>query len=382
MSASARSSPSTARTASWSWPAASSARGFEIVSTGGTAEELAGKVTVVRHLGGHRLPGDPGRPREDAAPEDPRRHPGPPRTSPTHVAALKEHGIAPIDVVVVNLYPFEDKVAKGAPFAEALENIDIGGPTMLRAAAKNFRHVAVVVDPADYPLLLEQLDREGGHRRAPPGSTSPRRPSATPRRYEAAIAGYFAQVEARDGGYAVAEAEDVFPYRLSLVLREGAGPALRREPAPARGLLQRPRARRSTRWRPPASSRARSSRSTTSSTWTRPGASSPSSHEPACVIIKHTNPVRHRARRGPLRGLRARLGVRSRLGLRRHPRLQPPAGRRRPRKKLAEVFVEAVIAPGFERRGQAGARGEEEPARDGHGHDRPSTRSRASTCAA
>jgi hypothetical protein len=65
-------------------------------------------------------------------------------------------------VVVVNLYPFEDKVAKGASFDEALEYVDIGGPTMVRAAAKNFRHVAVVTDPADYPLLLEQLDREGG----------------------------------------------------------------------------------------------------------------------------------------------------------------------------------------------------------------------------
>src|SRR6185503_10545148 len=82
------------------------------------------------------------------------------RDQESHVKALEQHGIRPIDVVVVNLYPFEDKVAKGASFAEAIEHVDIGGPTMVRAAAKNFESVAVVVDPADYSLLLEQLDRE------------------------------------------------------------------------------------------------------------------------------------------------------------------------------------------------------------------------------
>ena len=174
--------------------------------------------------------------------------------------------------MVVNLYPFEDKVAKGAPFDEAVENIDIGGPTMVRAAAKNFRHVAVVVDPADYRLLLEQLDRPGGID-APTRLYFAQKAFRHTARYEAAIAGYFAQVEVREGGYAVAETDDVFPYRLSLELREGPGPALRREPAPARRLLQRPRARRSTRWPPPASCRGRSCRSTTSSTWTRPGGS-------------------------------------------------------------------------------------------------------------
>ena len=192
------------------------ARGFEILSTGGTARELA-KAGVARHrrLGGDRLPRDPRRAREDAAPAGSTAASWPAATSRSHLAALEEHGIAPIDVVVVNLYPFEEKVAKGCSFDEAVENIDIGGPTMLRAAAKNFRHVAVVVDPADYGLLLEQLDQPGGIDAATRLYFAQKafRHSG---RYEAAISGYFSQVETRDGDYVPAEVDDTFPYRLNL----------------------------------------------------------------------------------------------------------------------------------------------------------------------
>ena len=111
--------------------------------------------------------------------------------------ALDDHEIVPLDVVVVNLYPFEDKVAKGVPFLEAVENIDIGGPTMVRAAAKNFASVAVVVDPADYNLLLEQLDRPAGLDPA----TRPTCPEAfrNTARYEATIAAYFARSKRERG---------------------------------------------------------------------------------------------------------------------------------------------------------------------------------------
>ena len=79
------------------------------------------------------------------------------REVPAHLDALAEHGIDRIDLVVVNLYPFRETVARGASFADTVEMIDVGGPTMLRAAAKNFGGVAVVVDPADYPRVLEAL---------------------------------------------------------------------------------------------------------------------------------------------------------------------------------------------------------------------------------
>ena len=84
------------------------------------------------------------------------------RDSPNHQAELKQHGIDPIDLVVVNLYPFVETISKpGVALDEALENIDIGGPAMLRAAAKNFPSVAVVVDPSDYSWVADKLTGEG-----------------------------------------------------------------------------------------------------------------------------------------------------------------------------------------------------------------------------
>ena len=85
------------------------------------------------------------------------------RANPEHMAAIDAHGIVPIDMVVVNLYRFEDVAAKaGAHLEELIENIDIGGPTMLRAAAKNYQDVAVVTSPADYPAILEELRANAG----------------------------------------------------------------------------------------------------------------------------------------------------------------------------------------------------------------------------
>ena len=85
------------------------------------------------------------------------------RDNPEHVKMMKVHGIKPIDMVVVNLYQFEKTVAKeGVTLDEAIENIDIGGPSMLRSSAKNFKYVTVIVDPADYKLVLEEMDSTGG----------------------------------------------------------------------------------------------------------------------------------------------------------------------------------------------------------------------------
>jgi phosphoribosylaminoimidazolecarboxamide formyltransferase/IMP cyclohydrolase len=195
------------------------ARGFQILSTGGTAAELekAGvKVTSVAKATGFPEILD-GRVKT----LHPKIHGGilARRDVPAHLEALAEHGIAPVDVVVVNLYPFEDKVAKGCPFDEAVENVDVGGPALVRAAAKNFRHVAVVVDPADYGLLLEQLDRPDGIDAATRLYFAQKAFRHTGR-YEAAIAAYFSQVEVRDGAYAPAESDDTFPYRLSLTFEK------------------------------------------------------------------------------------------------------------------------------------------------------------------
>jgi phosphoribosylaminoimidazolecarboxamide formyltransferase/IMP cyclohydrolase len=85
------------------------------------------------------------------------------RDNPEDLSAMETHGIRPIDMVVVNLYPFEATVARqDCSLEEAIENIDIGGPTMIRSAAKNYRDVSVVVDPQDYADLLLELKENGG----------------------------------------------------------------------------------------------------------------------------------------------------------------------------------------------------------------------------
>ncbi len=109
------------------------------------------------------------------------------REKPDHMRSLAEHGIEPIDMVVVNLYRFEEAAAKpGATLEELIENIDIGGPTMIRAAAKNYQDVAVVTSPADYSPILEELNATGALSRDTCWSLA-RKAFATTAAYDAAI---------------------------------------------------------------------------------------------------------------------------------------------------------------------------------------------------
>ncbi len=85
------------------------------------------------------------------------------RSNPEHVKTMKEHGIEPIDMIVVNLYPFKQTISKpDCTFEDAIENIDIGGPTMLRSAAKNFESVSVIIDPSDYQMVLDDMKNTNG----------------------------------------------------------------------------------------------------------------------------------------------------------------------------------------------------------------------------
>ncbi|MCD8206039.1 MAG: bifunctional phosphoribosylaminoimidazolecarboxamide formyltransferase/IMP cyclohydrolase [Clostridia bacterium] len=135
--------------------------GYEIISTGGTAKALkdAGvETTEVSSVTGFPECLD-GRVKT----LHPAIHAGilAMRSNPKHMEELSMLGIETIDIVCVNLYPFKNTVMRGADFAECVENIDIGGPTMLRAAAKNYQDVAVVVDPADYGVVLDELKAGG-----------------------------------------------------------------------------------------------------------------------------------------------------------------------------------------------------------------------------
>ncbi len=84
------------------------------------------------------------------------------RDKADHVEAMKTHNIKRIDLIVVNLYPFREVISKGCTFEEAIENIDIGGPSMIRAAAKNFKYVTVVIDPADYRKVMDEMKAHKG----------------------------------------------------------------------------------------------------------------------------------------------------------------------------------------------------------------------------
>jgi phosphoribosylaminoimidazolecarboxamide formyltransferase / IMP cyclohydrolase len=135
--------------------------GIELISTGGTAKLLRDSGIPAKDIS--ELTGFPEMLDGRVKTLHPKVHGGilHRRDDPKHVAAIGEHGIAPIDMVVVNLYAFEKTAAKpDIKFEELIENIDIGGPSMIRSAAKNFHDVAVVTSPADYKAIAEELQRE------------------------------------------------------------------------------------------------------------------------------------------------------------------------------------------------------------------------------
>src|SRR5262249_50985945 len=137
--------------------------GAELVSTGGTRKALADAGLAVRDIS--ELTGFPEMLDGRVKTLHPRVHGGilAVRDNPQHMSTLQEHGIQPIDMVVCNLYPFEATVAKaGSTHEEIIENIDIGGPSMVRSAAKNYHDVAIVTDPVQYPWILDELRANGG----------------------------------------------------------------------------------------------------------------------------------------------------------------------------------------------------------------------------
>ena len=137
-------------------------RGVELLSTGGSAKALRDAGLTVIDVAS--VTGFPEMMDGRVKTLHPNVHGGllALRDNPEHLAAMQKHGIAGIDLLVVNLYPFEETVAKGADYDTAIENIDIGGPAMIRAAAKNHGFVAVVTDTQDYDALLAELTENNG----------------------------------------------------------------------------------------------------------------------------------------------------------------------------------------------------------------------------
>ncbi len=183
-----------------------SARGVELVSTGGTAKALREAGLTVRDVS--ELTGFPEMMDGRVKTLHPMVHGGllAVRDDPAHAAAMAEHAIGAIDLVVVNLYPFEATVAKGAERDEVIENIDIGGPSMVRSAAKNHAYVTILTDPSDYATLLAELEETGGASRLAFRKAMAAKAFAATAAYDAMISQWFA----------VVDQQETFPQMLSV----------------------------------------------------------------------------------------------------------------------------------------------------------------------
>jgi phosphoribosylaminoimidazolecarboxamide formyltransferase/IMP cyclohydrolase len=200
--------------------AALARHGVELVSTGGTAKALREAGLAVMDISD--LTGFPEMMDGRVKTLHPIVHGGllAVRDNAEHVASMTEHGIGAIDLVVVNLYPFAQTVAKGAERDEIIENIDIGGPSMVRSAAKNHASVTIVTDPADYARLIGEMDAKAGATSYDFRRLCAAKAYAATAEYDAMIASWFAFA---DQGQAYPETLAV-PLRLASALRYGENP--------------------------------------------------------------------------------------------------------------------------------------------------------------
>ena len=331
------------------------ARGVEILSTGGTARALKDAGIAVKDVSEHT--GFPEMMDGRLKTLHPVVHGGllAVRGNAEHARAAAQHAIAPIDLLVVNLYPFEATVAKGAAYAECVENIDIGGPAMIRAAAKNHAAVTVVVDAEDYAEVLAEMAQHGGATSLALRQALAAKAYARTAAYDAAIGNWFAETLGER-----APRRRAFAGRLAQELRYGENPHQR-----AAFYLSGER---------------------------RPGVATATQHQgkelsynnlgdadaaielvaefdpaasAAVAIIKHANPCGVAARRHAARGLCQGLPLRSRQPVRRHHRAQS-ADRCGDGRRGHQDPDRDRHRPRCERRGQGDLRPQEEPAPADH----------------
>ncbi|HUO61797.1 MAG TPA: bifunctional phosphoribosylaminoimidazolecarboxamide formyltransferase/IMP cyclohydrolase [Candidatus Acidoferrales bacterium] len=194
------------------------ALGVELISTGGTARTLREAGLTVRDISD--LTGFPEMLDGRVKTLHPKVHGGilHIRSNKEHVAAVREHDIAPVDMVVVNLYAFEKTAAKpGVHFEEIIENIDIGGPSMVRSAAKNFQDVAIVTSPADYDAIATELEQGGNTLTLATKWRLAQRAFATTAAYDSAIASALERITFADGKFDITHVNE--PDKFSETLR-------------------------------------------------------------------------------------------------------------------------------------------------------------------
>jgi len=308
----------------------------ELLSTGGTAKLLRENGLRVRDVSD--LTGFPEMLDGRVKTLHPKVHGGllAIRSNPQHQAAVKEHGIEYIDLVIVNLYPFEKTAAKpGVTLEELIENIDIGGPSMLRSAAKNFEDVTVLVDAADYAGVLEELDKTGGSISRETRARLARKAFATTAAYDSAISTTLQKI----AGAEFPEALHL-NYRKVMDLRYGENPhqkaALYRNPVTAgRGLAAAPQLQ--------GKELSYNNLVDLEAAWRLVQEFT----DPTTVIIKHTNPCGVATGVTLVESYQRALEVDpvSAFGsvIAFNRAVDGPTA-----EELSKLFVEAVVAPGFE----------------------------------
>jgi phosphoribosylaminoimidazolecarboxamide formyltransferase / IMP cyclohydrolase len=195
--------------------------GVEIISTGGTAKTL--KDSGIKVVDISEYTGFPEMMDGRLKTLHPLVHGGmlAIRDNAAHVEAMAKHGIKPIDMLVVNLYRFEETIAKGASLEHAIENIDIGGPAMVRAASKNYKYVSVVTDPSDYARIIQEMKQTGGSVSEKINFELARNAFSLTARYDAAISNYLQGIDVEEGQFPLTY---TVQYRRSQIMRYGENP--------------------------------------------------------------------------------------------------------------------------------------------------------------
>ncbi|MFQ5353336.1 MAG: bifunctional phosphoribosylaminoimidazolecarboxamide formyltransferase/IMP cyclohydrolase [Thermodesulfobacteriota bacterium] len=264
------------------------------------------------------------------------------RDNPEHCKETDEYEIPPIDMVVVNLYAFEKTISKGATLEEAIENIDIGGPTMIRAAAKNYNDVAVVVDPADYAGVLEELQAGKGSMSKAARFNLAKKVYQLTARYDAAISNYLGAIS--DTGEKAEADGPTFPETYTVQYEKISGLRYGENPHQRAAFYRNPGGG------PLADSRQLHGKELSYNNIADIDAALSIAAEfsaPAAIIIKHSNPCGAAiSEQGLLQAYEKAYSTDSTsafggiVGFNRE--VTPDVA-----KKISEIFVEAVIAPEF-----------------------------------
>jgi phosphoribosylaminoimidazolecarboxamide formyltransferase/IMP cyclohydrolase len=309
-----------------------SGHGIALVSTGGTAKAIADAGLKVQDVSD--LTGFPEMMDGRVKTLHPKVHGGllAIRDDAAHAASMRDHGIAPIDLLVVNLYPFEATVAKGAAYEDCVENIDIGGPAMIRAAAKNHHDVAVVIDVDDYARVLAELSAHGGTTLALRKALAQKAYARTAA-YDAAISNWFAGAIGE-----IAPPYRAFGGKLAEALRYGENPhqsaAFYRTPEQRFGVA--------TARQVQGKQLSYNNINDTDAAYECVAEFDPK--RPACVIVKHANPCGVAEGTNLVEAYRKALACDSTSAfggiVALNGRLEAEAAR-----AITEIFTEVIIAP-------------------------------------